>query len=386
MLDQSRAIPIGRRAAALCSRVRTPVELLRALLTDEGVVRVLRHLQLNPSTLLSQVPVSAGGDLAQIQRNAAREAQLIGHRRVEPVHLLLGMLYTDVEASAGIRAQGLTLFDVRSALQHPEVGRAVARRAAPRRQPLPISLAFLGLIGLFAASGAGLYLGAPGPLLLVGTVVFVASGWVISLCLHEFAHALVAYLGGDRLVARPGYLRLDPLSYVDPLFSIVVPLLFVVIGGIGLPGGAVYIDHNSLRSRWWAAAVSIAGPAASLCCAVLFAIPFILAGTVGMPLTGGFGLWAALAFLIVLEVGAVVLNLIPIPPLDGFGVVSALLLHRDVAAQMARWGGMLLMGLFLLLWVTPLGGIFWGGVTALAGLGHVPAFFAEVGRRDMTFL
>lgn len=377
---------MGRRAAALCSRARNPVELLRALLTDDGVVRVLRHLQRNPSTLLSQVPVQAGGDIAQIQRNAAREAQMIGHRRVEPVHLLLGMLYTDVEASAGLRAQGLTLFDVRSALQQPEVSRAVARRAAPRRRPLPISAVFLGLIGLFAASGAGLYLGAPGPLLLFGTVIFVASGWVVSLCLHEFAHALVAYLGGDRLVARPGYLRLDPLSYVDPLFSIVVPLLFVVIGGIGLPGGAVYIDRGSLRSRWWAAAVSIAGPSASLCCAVLFAIPFILAGTLGLPLTGSLGLWAGLAFLIVLEIGAVILNLIPIPPLDGFGVVSALILHRDVAAQMARWGGMLLMGLFLLLWLTPLGGLFWEGITALAGIGHVPGLFAQIGRQDMTFL
>ncbi|HEX4213202.1 MAG TPA: site-2 protease family protein [Candidatus Dormibacteraeota bacterium] len=384
MLDQTRVIPMGRRAAALCSRAGNPVELLRALLTDEGVVPLLRHLDRDPAVLLSQVPAEAGGDLARIEASAAREAALIGHRRVEPVHLLLGMLYTDVEASAGIRANGLTLFDVRSALQRPDLERTVARRAAPRRRPLPVSLVFIGLIGLFMASGAGLFLGAPGPLLLLATLVFVASGWVVSLCIHEFAHAAVAYLGGDRMVARPGYLRLDPLSYVDPLFSILIPLLFVVIGGIGLPGGAVYIDRNALRSRGWGAAVSIAGPVASLCCAVLFALPFILAGTLGLPLIGGFGLWAALAFLVVLEIGAVVLNLIPIPPLDGFGVISALFLRRDVAAGMARWGGMLLMGLFILLWVTPAGGVFWQGITALAGLGHVPGLLAQIGRQDMT--
>src|ERR1700741_2320636 len=68
---------------------------------------------------------------------------------------------------------------------------------------------------------------------------FVLAGWVVSLCLHEFGHALAAFLCGDRSVRDKGYLTLDPLRYTDLQFSIFWPLVFLAMGGIGLPGGAV---------------------------------------------------------------------------------------------------------------------------------------------------
>ena len=77
--------------------------------------------------------------------------------------------------------------------------------------------------------------------------VIVTVLWVFSVCLHEFGHALVAYRGGDYTVREKGYLTMNPLHYTDPLFSILMPLLFLAMGGIGLPGGAVYIERQLLR-------------------------------------------------------------------------------------------------------------------------------------------
>jgi Zn-dependent protease len=85
-------------------------------------------------------------------------------------------------------------------------------------------------------------------------------GWILSLCFHEFSHALVAYWGGDTTVKDKGYLTFNPLKYTEPGLSLIMPLIFILIGGIGLPGGAVYINHRLLRDRYWASYVSAAGP------------------------------------------------------------------------------------------------------------------------------
>jgi len=60
---------------------------------------------------------------------------------------------------------------------------------------------------------------------------------------------VLAYSGGDRAVAQRGYLTLNPLKYTHPVLSIVLPLIFVILGGIGLPGGAVWVNHGAIRGR-----------------------------------------------------------------------------------------------------------------------------------------
>src|SRR5262245_50442824 len=136
--------------------------------------------------------------------------------------------------------------------------------------------------------------------------------WVFSVCLHEFGHAWVAYRGGDFTVASKGYLTMNPLRYTHPVFSILMPVVFMMLGGIGLPGGAVYIDRSLLRSRWWGTAVSLAGPAANLVLIVLLGLAF-KSGLI--PADSSKLATIALAFLLQLEVSALLLNLLPIPPL-----------------------------------------------------------------------
>jgi len=151
------------------------------------------------------------------------------------------------------------------------------------------------------------------------TFTIVFFGWIFSLCLHEFSHAIVAYYGGDYTVKEKGYLTFNPLRYTDPLLSIILPLLILVMGGIGLPGGAVYIERWRIRNRYWLSAMSLAGPMANILVAIILAIILRLA-----PVTDS-GIWPGLSFLLFLQICAVIFNLIPLPPFDGYNILEPFL-------------------------------------------------------------
>ncbi len=211
------------------------------------------------------------------------------------------------------------------------------------------------------------------------TFVLVLIGWIFSLCLHEFSHALVAYLGGDTTVKDKGYLTFNPLKYTHPVYSLLLPLLFLVLGGIGLPGGAVYIETWRLRSRNWMSAVSLAGPTANLILAIIIGSVLRFG-----PVTSS-GLWPALAFLGLLQVIAVVLNLIPIPPLDGYGIIAPFL-PNDFRQQVNQFAGFGVWILFFLMWYVPIfGALFWGIAGGAASLMGVPLQLAALGQSQFQF-
>jgi Zn-dependent protease len=191
-----------------------------------------------------------------------------------------------------------------------------------------------------------------------GPVIIVIGGWIISLTLHEFAHALVAYWGGDYTVAAKGYLSLNPLKYTHPLLSIILPLLFLVMGGIGLPGGAVYIEVHRLRSKYWRTAVALAGPFANFLCLIVFSAPF-WTGYVQIPDIvrdpAELRLWGAVAFLAWLQITAILFNLIPLPPLDGFNALEPFL-PRDLAFQMRSMASFSLLLIILIFWTPDING------------------------------
>jgi Zn-dependent protease len=211
------------------------------------------------------------------------------------------------------------------------------------------------------------------------TFLLVVAGWTFSLCLHEFSHAAVAYLGGDTTVREKGYLTFNPLRYTDPVLSILMPLLFLVLGGLGLPGGAVYIEHWRLRSRHWDSAVSLAGPLSNAILAALLALPFRLG------LAGEGGIWPGLAFLGLLQVSAVLLNLIPIPPLDGYGILAPYLSAsaRQTMAGVSAWG---IWVVFLVMWyVPPANEAFWSAVDSLSSHLGIPPMLAMIGLQGFQF-
>ena len=208
------------------------------------------------------------------------------------------------------------------------------------------------------------------------TFIFVLVGWIFSLCLHEFAHAAVAFLGGDTSVREKGYLTFNPLRYVDPIASIFVPLVFLLLGGIGLPGGAVYIDARRLRSRWWACAVALAGPAANLAIAgvlVLVLSTSTMARNTAAP---------PLAFLALLQVTALILNLLPVPPLDGYRAIAPFL-PRNLQMTFDRWGSVPLFILLLVLWFVPfVSSWFWLTTFRIAAALGIPLALAGLGLRQ----
>ena len=211
------------------------------------------------------------------------------------------------------------------------------------------------------------------------TFLVVLVGWIFSLCLHEFSHAMVAYYGGDTTVREKGYLTFNPLKYTHPVYSIVLPLLFLVAGGIGLPGGAVYIETWRLRSRGWMSAVSLAGPSANLLLAILLGIVLSFA-----PYNAG-GIWPGLAFLAFLQISALVLNLIPLPPFDGFGAIEPYL-PGNIRAQVAQVRGVLPWVVFIVLWYVPfVNQAFWGLVLFLAHLAGVPFDLVQQGLSGFQF-
>ncbi|MFG2722108.1 site-2 protease family protein [Streptomyces sp. NPDC048416] len=246
--------------------------------------------------------------------------------------------------------------------------------ATSRHHDRRISPVFLGIVAVMAVSGWAVwtsYASSPG----LAVFLFVTSAWVVSLCLHEYAHARTALHGGDITIGAKGYLTLNPLKYTHALLSIVLPVIFVIMGGIGLPGGAVFIERSRIRGRRRHSLISAAGPLTNVVFALVCTAPFWLHALDGVP--GHFR--AALAFLALLQVTAALLNFLPVPGLDGYGIIEPWLSHaaRRQVEPFAPFG---LLAVFGLLWIPEINQEFFRLIYAiLNGLG-VSDLDAAIGR------
>lgn len=216
----------------------------------------------------------------------------------------------------------------------PSQVRAATVPIGPSANFLLIALIFLGTglaIGTGAVAGSGV------------AFVFVMAGWLLSLCLHEFGHAFVAWKGGDTDIPQSGYLTLDPRLYADALSSIVLPLLFTILGGIGFPGGRVSVNTHLLSSKLWISAVSAAGPAMNGLFLLALALLYSLTGEESDTLR------AVLAVSALFQGTAIILNLLPLPGLDGYGILQPWLPEpvRRFADPLAGHVSLILAGLFL---------------------------------------
>jgi Zn-dependent protease len=256
-------------------------------------------------------------------------------------------------------------------------------RLPPRQRPQqdwPISGSFLGLCFAFLML-AGIMLFAPQ--YARGAVFpFVLGGWLISLCLHEYGHAVVAYHYGDWTVKDKGYLTLDPVKYTDPMNSIFLPILFLAMGGIGLPGGAVYIQRSLLRKSWHDAAVSAAGPFANFVTLIALAL---LLNVFSEALAQAPILRASLAFLALLQLTSMFFNMLPVPGVDGWGMIEPWLPQdvRDIGRRWAPVGPMLLILVFMV--VPGVSSTFFDAIYGLMSLFGVSGGHAFQGLRLFQF-
>lgn len=194
-------------------------------------------------------------------------------------------------------------------------------------------------------------------------IVFYLLALVISISIHEFAHAWSAYELGDTTARNAGRLSLNPVVHFDPLGALMI--LFMAISGWGIGWGKpVPVNPRNLRTepRLGMGLTSAAGPFSNLALAALAAIPLRLGWEVPVQVSAFFFV------LVIVNVSLAIFNLIPLPPLDGFSVLQGLLATfrtrwaYDWAAKLDRlapYGPMLLLGLLAVGWFLPLNPIGW---------------------------
>ena len=191
---------------------------------------------------------------------------------------------------------------------------------------------------------------------LIQTIALAAIPVLFAITLHEAAHGYVAKHFGDMTASREGRISLNPLRHIDPLGTVILPMLTLALGGV-LFGWAkpVPVNFGALRrpkqDMLWVAA---AGPATNLVMALGWALLYKLAllnpdNYFAVPLLG----MAKIG--IEINVVLLVLNLLPLPPLDG-GRVAISLLPHSLAWQLARIEP---YGMFILILLAVSNGLNW---------------------------
>jgi Zn-dependent protease len=184
---------------------------------------------------------------------------------------------------------------------------------------------------------------------------------VLSLTVHEFAHAWSAWKLGDDTAERQGRLTLDPMAHIDPIGTLLLPLL-------GIPfGWAKPVPVNPARFRrdvnmsTGMMLTAAAGPLSNVLLALASAVSFGLTlRWAPHVMVENPGLQQFLLMVMFMNVGLALFNMLPVPPLDGSRVVEGLLPYRLRGA----WEKVLMAGPFLLLGVVFFGGRLIAGPSA----------------------
>ena len=208
---------------------------------------------------------------------------------------------------------------------------------------------------------------------LIQTIAVYALPVIFAITLHEAAHGYAARLLGDNTAYMMGRVSFNPMRHIDPLGTIAIPLLlYFATGGAFMFGYAkpVPVAFGNLRNpRWGSLWVALAGPACNFAQALVW-------GLVGVALAVAsvdepfFTRMAAAGVGINLVLG--VLNLFPLPPLDGGRVLTALLPPRQAIAlaRLEPYGFFIVMalvmtGILTKFWLRPLVGLGYDAVTAI---------------------
>jgi len=187
---------------------------------------------------------------------------------------------------------------------------------------------------------------------------------LLSLTVHEAAHAWSADVLGDPTARRLGRVSLNPVVHIDPIGTLLFPLIGMLTPNVPILGWAkpVPVNPTNLHPHWARKymAIAAAGPASNLVLAILGAIGLHLIGFRGGSMASTAQVFQFLAALVEVNVVLAVFNMLPVPPLDGGNVLSGML--RGQAAQffnsLRPYGFLILYGLLLtgVLWqiVTPI--------------------------------
>ena len=171
-------------------------------------------------------------------------------------------------------------------------------------------------------------------------IIIVLVIILVSVILHELSHGIVAYWLGDNTAKDAGRLTFNPIKHIDPYMSILVPVVLFILKA-PVFGGAkpVPVDHRNLKwNEWGMALVAIAGPFTNFLLAFIF---FLIGHFTGLLYGSGGNIWEfVFEEFVLINLGFMIFNLVPIPPLDGSRVFYAIAPDgfRQVLANMEHYG------------------------------------------------
>ncbi|MEI6228594.1 MAG: site-2 protease family protein [Candidatus Saccharibacteria bacterium] len=179
-------------------------------------------------------------------------------------------------------------------------------------------------------------------LIVLGVILF-------SMTLHEAMHAYASYWLGDDTARLLGRLSLNPIKHIDPVLTILMPIL-LALSGLPIFGGAKPVPFNPQNLRfgeWGMAIVALAGPLTNLLIAFLSFGLWVLVGSSHQSQL----VMQIFATMVSVNLGFFVFNMLPLPPLDGSRVLYVLAPEfvRRVMEKIERFG---IMVVFLILLVS----------------------------------
>ena len=188
----------------------------------------------------------------------------------------------------------------------------------------------------------------------IGQLVIIFAVLLFSLTVHESAHAWTAAKFGDPTAQRLGRISLNPAVHVDPLGTVLLPLVAFTTGApiIGWAKPVPVDARNLARPRQDFLFIAAAGPASNLVLATMASVVMRMVPV--SPVDFGIGpavpVWTVAAMIFELNLLLAVFNMLPVPPLDGGNVLAGLLpagLARAYDRVLRRWGFLVLYGLLL---------------------------------------
>ncbi len=211
--------------------------------------------------------------------------------------------------------------------------------------------------------------------LLIGIVSFIS--FIIALSVHEYCHALVAYFQGDETAARAGRMTLNPLAHLDPVGTVLIPLIGMISGlpVFGWAKPVPFNPYNVRRGKWGAVFIALAGPGSNFLSAIVFLIVLRILLAVGLPANNLLALFLVSLAMVNTFLG--IFNFIPLPPLDGSKLINAIFdapKYRNFRMFLETRGPLILILLLILDYMSPyapLSRAFFGilnGIFALVGL------------------
>lgn len=170
---------------------------------------------------------------------------------------------------------------------------------------------------------------------------------IFSIVIHEVSHGVMAYWLGDSTAKYAGRLTLNPISHIDPLGSILVPLISYLGGGFifGWAKPVPYNPYNLKDQKYGPALVGIAGPGSNLILALVFGILIRILSASDLSSSAFQIFLGLLGFVVYINILLAIFNLVPIPPLDGSKILYAVLPDsaRKLKAFLDQWGLFLLL-------------------------------------------